>query len=309
MRGFPFLAGLVGSVQENIFLNGHFFSSAGISKQSMGARNQEGIGLSYRPARLHSLAELVLKKPDGSWRPCDDFHRLNNLTVPDTYPLPSKMDFSARVTGCKFFSKNQFSDDIPKTAIITPFGLFEFLRLPFGLRNARSTFEGMMDWVLAELPIVFAYQDDIVVASKSLEQHEKDVEEVFPSPLVCWPGQQWREVRVCSPGSPVSWPSCHSRGDSATSGKGGRSARPSQAFYGQVNAGIPWGGEFLPPFCASNSQNSAATHGLAEGGLKATAAVAWTPEMEKAFADAKAALCKTALLAHSQQGLELALLL
>ncbi len=194
VRGFPFLAGVVGSVQENIFLNGHFFSSAGISKQSMGARNQEGIGLSYWPARLHSLAELVLKKPDGSRRPCDDFHCLNNLTVPDTYPLPSKMDFSARVTGCKFFLKINFKifmhpDDIPKTAIITPFGLFEFLRLPFGLRNARSTFQGMMDWVLAEFPIVFAYLDDIVVASKSLEQHEKDVEEVFPpaSGLLAWP--------------------------------------------------------------------------------------------------------------------------
>jgi hypothetical protein len=45
-----------------------------------------------------------------------------------------------------------------------------------------------------------------------------------------------------------------------------------------------------------------------KGGLKATAAVVWTPEMEKAFADAKAALCKTALLAHPQQGWELALM-
>ncbi len=156
-----------------------------------------------------------------------------------------------------YFQICMHPDDTPKTAIITPFGLFEFLRLPFCLRIARSTFKRMMDLVLVKLPIVFVYQDDIVVASKSLEQHEKDVEEVFPPPPVCWPGQQWREVRVCSPGSPVSWPSCHSGGDSATSGKGGRSARPSQAFYGQVNAGIPWGGELLPPFCASNSQNSA----------------------------------------------------
>jgi hypothetical protein len=46
-----------------------------------------------------------MKKPVGSWRPCDDFHRLNNVTLPDTYPLPNMMDFSARVTGWKFFSK------------------------------------------------------------------------------------------------------------------------------------------------------------------------------------------------------------
>jgi hypothetical protein len=47
----------------------------------------------------------LVKKLDGSWRPCGDFRRLNNVTVPDTYPLSNMMDFSARVTGSKFFSK------------------------------------------------------------------------------------------------------------------------------------------------------------------------------------------------------------
>jgi hypothetical protein len=40
----------------------------------------------------------LVKKPEGSWRPCSDFCRLNNVTVPDTYPLPNMMDFSAKVT-------------------------------------------------------------------------------------------------------------------------------------------------------------------------------------------------------------------
>jgi hypothetical protein len=70
-------------------------------------------------------------------------------------------------------------DDIPKTAIITPFGLFEFLHLPFGLRNAGSTFQRMMDQVLVGLLFIFVYLDDIIVASKSLEQHQKDVEDVL----------------------------------------------------------------------------------------------------------------------------------
>jgi hypothetical protein len=48
----------------------------------------------------------LVKKPDGSWRPCGDFRRLNNMTVPDTYPLPNMMNFSARVTGCTFFQKS-----------------------------------------------------------------------------------------------------------------------------------------------------------------------------------------------------------
>jgi hypothetical protein len=49
-----------------------------------------------------------MKKPEGSWQPCDDFRRLNNVTLLDTYPLPNMMDFSARVTGWKFFVKNRF---------------------------------------------------------------------------------------------------------------------------------------------------------------------------------------------------------
>ena len=52
-----------------------------------------------------------------------------------------------------------FPDDIPKTAIITPFGLFEFFRMPFGLRNAGSHFQRLMDRILAGLPFIFVYLD------------------------------------------------------------------------------------------------------------------------------------------------------
>ena len=69
--------------------------------------------------------------------------------------------------------------DILKTAIIIPFGLFEFLRLTFGLRNAGSTFQRLMDRVLAGLAFAFVYLDDIIIASPSMEQHQRDVEEVF----------------------------------------------------------------------------------------------------------------------------------
>jgi transposase InsO family protein len=47
----------------------------------------------------------MVKKPDGSWRCCGDYCRLNNVTVPDTYPLPNMMDFSSRVAGCSIFTK------------------------------------------------------------------------------------------------------------------------------------------------------------------------------------------------------------
>ena len=118
-----------------------------------------------------SPLHMVMKK-DGSWRPCGDFRRLNLVTEPDTYPLPNMLDFSARVAGCKVFSKIDLRkgyyqipmhpDDIRKTAICTPFGLFEFRHMPFGLRNAGNTFQRMMDRILAGLSFVFCYLDDIM---------------------------------------------------------------------------------------------------------------------------------------------------
>ncbi len=107
----------------------------------------------------------MVPKKDGTWRPCGDFRRLNLVTEPDVYPLPNMLDFADRLSGCRVFSKIDLRkgywqvpvrpEDRQKTAVITPFGLFEFLRMPFGLRNAGSSFQRMMDRVLVGLP--FAY--------------------------------------------------------------------------------------------------------------------------------------------------------
>ena len=65
--------------------------------------------------------------------------------------------------------------DVPKTAIITPFGLREFLRMPFGLKNAGQTFQRFM----AGIPHVFFYLDDVLVASPTVAEHKKDVKRVM----------------------------------------------------------------------------------------------------------------------------------
>ena len=62
-------------------------------------------------------------------------------------------------------------EDSRKTAIITPFGLWEFVRMPFGLRNAGQTFQRMMDQIMGDLPYTFVYVDDILVFSPDLESH------------------------------------------------------------------------------------------------------------------------------------------
>ena len=62
-------------------------------------------------------------------------------------------------------------DDVPKTAVITPFGLLEFLRMPMGLKNAAQAFQLLMDSMCSELDFVFVYLDDILFASESETQH------------------------------------------------------------------------------------------------------------------------------------------
>ena len=93
----------------------------------------------------------MVKKKDGNWRPFGDFRRLNLATQADKYPVPNLGDFSSQLEGCTVFStpdlKNGYlqipleKSAVPKTAIITPFGLYEFLRMPFGLKNAGMTFQ------------------------------------------------------------------------------------------------------------------------------------------------------------------------
>jgi len=133
-------------------------------------------GIVRRSSSPWSSPLHMVPKSDGTWRPCGDFRRLNLVTVPDSYPLPNMQDFSLQAAGCTIFSKIDLRkgyhqvavnpEDIPKTAIATPFGLFEYLRMPFGLRNAGNTFQRHMDRVLAGLPGVFAYLDNVLVGSR-----------------------------------------------------------------------------------------------------------------------------------------------
>jgi hypothetical protein len=70
-------------------------------------------------------------------------------------------------------------DDIPKTAIITPFGLFQFNFMPFGLKNAAQTFQRLMDTLFRSFPFLFIYLDDLLVFSPNRQQHLIHLRQVF----------------------------------------------------------------------------------------------------------------------------------
>ncbi|XP_063381136.1 uncharacterized protein LOC134667643 [Cydia fagiglandana] len=143
-----------------------------------------------RPSKSPWASPLhVVPKKNGDIRVCGDYRRLNCVTKPDRYPVPRLRDFTYQLHGMNIFSTidlNRAYQQIPmhknhidKTAIITPFGLFEFPMMREGLKNAGQTFQRFIHQVLAGLDYVFPFIDDIIIASKDAETHENHLRTVL----------------------------------------------------------------------------------------------------------------------------------
>lgn len=133
----------------------------------------------------------VVRKKNGQIRVCGDYRRLNAMTIPDRYPIPRIQDFTFRLHGKKIFSKIDIKkayywipmnskEDVQKSAITTPFGLWEFRSMTFGLRNSAQTFQRFMHRVLRGLDeFTFTYVDDLLIFSSDEHEHKQHLHEVF----------------------------------------------------------------------------------------------------------------------------------
>jgi len=150
---------------------------------------KENLSKSYIQASTSPAGAPILfvKKRDGSLRLCVDYRGLNKITVKNRYPLPLIGETLDRLRSAKIFSKIDLRSgynlvriaegDEWKTAFRTRYGHFEYLVMPFGLTNAPATFQNLMNDIFREFLDDFAvvYLDDILIFSRSLDEHERHV--------------------------------------------------------------------------------------------------------------------------------------
>ena len=245
---------------------------------------------------------------------CGDYQRVNTVTMPDRYSIKLIADLTAQLQGRKFFGKVDLvkgyhqipvaEEDIAKTAITTPFGTFEFLRMPFDLKDAGQTFQRMMDEILSNLDFLFVYMDDVLVASRTMAEHKEHFRELFRrladhdlvvSPVKC----QFGKTQIEFLGHTVTKDGIKPLPEKVAALK----AYPAPSttdelrrFLGMINFSnrfIPKAAQIMKPLYKAAAAKSKKLE--------------WSDEMLQAFKMAKTALASATILCHPRTGTEIAM--
>lgn len=250
---------------------------------------------------------VLVPKKDGSLRFCIDFRYLNAISNFDPYPMPRIDDLLERVGGATYITTLDLSKGYwqlalaPEakelTAFRTPFGMYQFKVLPFGLQGAPATFQRLMDHILWDVSTFSAaYLDDVVVYSSSWEEHLYHLQEVLQriraagltiNPRKCAVAHQEVQYLGFTIGFGRVKPQVEKM-EAIRSFPVPTTKKKVRGFIGLVG----WYRKFVPNF----SERSAILTDLTKNA--APNKVRWTEECERAFQDLKEAICREPVL-HS----------
>ena len=147
------------------------------------------LGIIRASASPYASPIVIVKKKDGSNRICVDYRKLNNVTVADPDPIMTPEDLFQLLKKSNYFSKIDFSEgywqipvaeeDVKKMVFVTPDGNYEFIQMPFGMKNSGTTLVRGMRMLISDFENVDSYIDDLIVYTEVWNTHIRVLDELM----------------------------------------------------------------------------------------------------------------------------------